>query len=291
MRTVLICHADDALNRDGLARWLASFSDLAGVVVIHEPRQRLWRRVRREWRRVGFWRLLDVFAFRLYYRLALRDRDRAWEEARLAELRAAYPELTPATEILHTPSPNSPEAVAFVRRLAPDLTLARCKTLLKPAVFEAARSGTFVMHPGICPEYRNAHGCFWALARGDLGRVGMTLLRIDRGVDTGPVFGHYRCDLDEEDSHIVIQHRVVFDNLARLRAKLQEIADGRARPVDTAGRASAEWGQPWLTAWWAWRRQARRRAAWRSHCSTTTLSIPGATTPAASPAPAPPATS
>jgi hypothetical protein len=291
MRTVLICHADDALNRDGLARWLASFTELAGVIVIHEPRQRLWRRVRREWRRVGFWRLLDVFAFRLYYRLLLARRDRQWEEVKLAELRADYTPPPPTVEVLHTPSPNSAEAVALVRRLAPDLMLARCKTLLKPAVFEAARLGTFVMHPGVCPEYRNAHGCFWALARGDLGRVGMTLLRIDRGVDTGPVYGWYGCDLDEEESHIVIQHRVVFDNLARLRAKFEAIADGTARPVETAGRASAEWGQPWLTAWWAWRRQARRRAAWRSRCCTTTSSSAAATTPAAFPAPAPPATS
>ena len=47
------------------------------------------------------------------------------------------------------------------------------------------------MHPGICPEYRNAHGCFWALANRDLNKVGMTLLRIDKGVDTGPTFGYY----------------------------------------------------------------------------------------------------
>src|SRR6516165_2477310 len=113
MRTVLICHADDALNREGLARWFASFTDLAGVVVIHEPRQRLWRRLRREWRRVGFWRLLDVFAFRLYYRCFLRNRDRAWEQAKLAELCRVYPALGPTVEVLHTPSPNSAEALAF----------------------------------------------------------------------------------------------------------------------------------------------------------------------------------
>jgi len=46
----------------------------------------------------------------------------------------------------------------------------------------AARSAAFVLHPGICPEYRNAHGCFWALVNRDLARVGVTLLRADRGV-------------------------------------------------------------------------------------------------------------
>jgi hypothetical protein len=293
MRTVLIAHADDPLNAEGLARWLSSFTDLAGLIVLHEPRQRLWRRIRRELRRVGLFRLLDVLAFRVYSRLFLRNRDRAWEQERLAELCASYAPLTKATEVLHTPSPNSREATAFVQRLSPTLMLARCKSLLKPAVFEAPSCGTFVMHPGICPEYRNAHGCFWALARGDLARVGMTLLRIDRGIDTGPVYGYYHCDYDEAvDTHNIIQHRVVFDNLDRLQGKLEEIVAGRARPLSTAGRASGEWGQPWLTAYLKWQRQAqRRRAAWRSRSCITTSSSLAAMTPAVSPVPVPPATS
>ena len=292
MRTVLICHADDPLNFEGLARWLASFTDLAGIVVLHEPRQRLWRRLKREYRRVGALRLLDVFAFRLWYRLFLKRRDRVWEERKLAELRAAYPPLTEATKVLHVSSPNTPEVERFVRELAPTLMFARCKTLLKPAVFTIPTHGTYVMHPGICPEYRNAHGCFWALARNDLERVGMTLLRIDRGVDTGPVHGYYRYDYDEAvDSHVVIQHRVVFDNLDVLARKFHEIAASQSRSLDTTGRASGEWGQPWLTAYWTWRRAAQRRRSWQSRSSTTTSSSRTATTPAVSPAPEQPVTS
>ena len=69
--------------------------------------------------------------------------------------------------------------------------------ILKRTIFEIPRAGTFVLHPGICPEYRNAHGCFWALANRDLDRVGMTLLRVDAGIDTGPVYLHGTCDFDE----------------------------------------------------------------------------------------------
>ncbi len=292
MRTLLICHADDAFDREALARWLASFSELVGVVEIREMRQRLWQRVRREVRRVGLLRFADVLAFRLYYRLFLARRDRRWESERLAELTATYPPVPASTPIFTTPSPNNRPTEDFIREARPDLVIARCKTILKQSVFSIPTHGTFVMHPGICPEYRNAHGCFWALANNDLGRVGMTLLRIDRGVDTGPVYGYYGCELDEaNDSHVVIQRRVVFDNLAALRAKLEEVAAGRARSLDTKGRASGEWGQPWLTAYWRWQRQARRRARWRLHSCTTTLPHAEATTPAASRVPAPPVTS
>ena len=104
------------------------------------------------------------------------------------------------------------------------------------------------MHPGICPEYRNAHGCFWAMATGDCDNVGMTLLRIDRGVDTGPVYGHFRVDADPRESHVITQHRVVVDHLDAIQEKLLDIESGQAIPIDTSGRRSAAWGQPWLSA-------------------------------------------
>jgi methionyl-tRNA formyltransferase len=126
------------------------------------------------------------------------------------------------------------------------------------------------MHPGVCPEYRNAHGCFWALARNDLENVGMTLLKIDAGIDTGPVYGDFRSDFDEQnESHIVIQHRMVFDNLAALGELFREIASGEARRIPTAGRKSRNWGQPWLTEYLKWRIAAwqRRRRANCAHLS------------------------
>jgi hypothetical protein len=47
-RSVLICHHDEPLNRFGLARWPASFTDLAAIIILREPRARLLRRIRRE---------------------------------------------------------------------------------------------------------------------------------------------------------------------------------------------------------------------------------------------------
>lgn len=268
MRTVLICHEADALDREGMARWLASFTELAGLIVLRETKGRMGRRVRREIKRVGALRFLDVLAFRLYYKMFVAEADRAWREERLAELRRRYPVSPEATgtRTLYTHSPNSPEAESFIRELQPDVMIARCKTLLKESIFTLPSTGTFVMHPGVCPEYRNAHGCFWALATGDRERVGMTLLRVDRGVDTGPVFGYYSYEFDEAtESHARIQARVVFDNLDALETKLAEIHRGEAVTVETSGRESAVWGQPWLSSYLRWKRRARRARRQRAH--------------------------
>src|SRR5690606_41884255 len=69
MRTILICHAEDAFDRRGLAAWLASFSTLAGIVVLEETSAQKHRRYAREYRRVGALGMLDVVAMRVYQRL------------------------------------------------------------------------------------------------------------------------------------------------------------------------------------------------------------------------------
>jgi hypothetical protein len=259
MRTLLICHEDEVLNRVGMARWLGSFSELAGVVVIREEASRMRARIKREIKRIGRLRFLDVLAFRLYYKLKLAAADAEKEQQLLRELEARYP-AHGAPELI-TASPNSPESQKFIRDAAPEIMIARCKTLLAERIFSIPTIGTFVMHPGVCPEYRNAHGCFWALSRRDMERVGMTLLRIDKGVDTGPVFGYFTYPYDERnESHIVIQDRVVFDNLASIQKKLEEIYRGEAQTISTEGRDSAAWGQPWLTRYLAWKRDAARGA-------------------------------
>jgi folate-dependent phosphoribosylglycinamide formyltransferase PurN len=256
MRSVLICHAGDAFDQEGLAAWLASFSQLAGMVVLEETAAQKRARIRREIRRVGWLRFTDVVAMRVYQKLVLAADDRHWLNHALATLRARYG-LAPAVPQIVAASVNDDAVAAFLRELQPDLLLARCKQLLKKQLIAIPRQGCYVLHPGICPEYRNAHGCFWALAKRDLERVGMTLLRIDAGIDTGPVYGYYRYAFDERhESHVVIQYRVVLENLDALATRFGEIAAGTAQPLDTQGRASSNWGQPWLTRYLRWQRAA-----------------------------------
>ena len=272
MRTLLICQDGADLDREGLARWLGSFSTYVGSVVIREPAGRLKKRIEREIARVGWFRFMDVLAFRAYYTLAHAAGDRRWEARELERLRTVYPVRPDAPEMVVS-SPNAREAEAFIRAQQPDLVIARCKTLLKEQVFSIPRHGTFVMHPGICPEYRNAHGCFWARALGDRDNVGVTLLRIDKGVDTGPVFGYFRVQPEPGESHIVTQHRVVIDHLDAIRDRLLAVEAGSAKPIATDSRPSATWGQPWLTAYVRMRRAEAARPSTRSARSEERLAV------------------
>ena len=244
----------------GFARWLASFTDLVGIVEIHEDGTRAKQRIRSEIKRVGFLRFaLDVMPYRLYSRLFDAAMDRTWERDKIDELCQLYPELSEAMEVLVTESPNSDAVRDFITRLAPDMVVARCKTLIKEEIFSIPPDGTLVLHPGVCPEYRNAHGCFWALANDEPDKVGMTLLKIDAGVDTGPVYGYYSYPFDAgSETPAIIHNRVVYENLDALQEKLLEVHAGKSLKVDTTGRKSGVWGQPWLSRYLKLKRRSRK---------------------------------
>lgn len=262
MRTVLICHANAPVVREGMANWLRSFSDLAGIVVLEEAGQRRWKRVRREIRRTGLLRFLDVAAFRLHYRLNYAAADAAWTSEQLAMMAAKYGAAeSPENEIIAS-SPNTKAVREFLSEADPDIIIAGCKQILGKKTFEIAKSGTFVLHPGVCPDYRNAHGGFWALAKNDPENVGMSLVKIDAGIDTGPVYGHFRQPFDgATESHLRIQRRQTLDSLDDVAGVLEDVVAGMADPLDVSQRPSAEYGQPWLSAYYRWKLGLAGRAS------------------------------
>lgn len=259
-RSALICHAGDELNEVGLFHWLSSFSHVVIIVRINEPISRKLRRVRREMTRIGVLRMIDVLLYRVAHNLLHRKQVREWTRSTIARC-SQLSKLNVLPIILDVKNANDPAVEQAFKRLDLDFALARCKQILAPRVFEAPRAGTFVLHPGICPEYRNAHGGFWALAMNDEKNVGTTLLRIDRGVDTGPVFGYFKTEiLPLHESALVIQDRTLFDNLGEIQQALIEAVEGHRPAIDVRGRPSREWGQPWFTAWMRYRRRLRGAA-------------------------------
>jgi hypothetical protein len=260
---VLICHQNDPIDCAGIAAWLHSEFTLCGIVVLQERPGFLFmnkrmRKLRVEYRRLGFFRFLDVLLFRLVYQFRHARRDKEWVKHKVDDLRKRYPvDLGPVPRLFAF-DPNTEAVRAFIMDLQPAFMLARCKTILKPEIFAIPEHGTYALHPGICPVYRNRHGCFWALVNRDLSQVGMTLLKVDAGIDTGAVYLQCSYPYDEtNESHIVIQHRVVLENLAAIGKVLQGISNHSAYPTKLRPSRSCNWGQPWFSAYLHWQRCAR----------------------------------
>ncbi|MBI5620869.1 hypothetical protein HY949_03760 [Candidatus Gottesmanbacteria bacterium] len=88
---------------------------------------------------------------------------------------------------MRCPHLASAEVIALMGKLKPDCILSLySKEVIPERMFSFPRLGCVNLHPAPLPFYRGISPTFWILARGEQ-TAGVTLHRVDRGLDTGPI--------------------------------------------------------------------------------------------------------
>lgn len=114
-----------------------------------------------------------------------------------------------------------------LRALAPDLiVVAAYGQLLPQALLDIPRHGCLNVHTSLLPAYRGAAPIQWALADG-LHETGVTLMRMDAGLDTGPIVTTATTPIHDQDNG-----QTLHDRLAELGGDLLV----RSLPDYLAGR-------------------------------------------------------
>lgn len=268
MRTFFILH--DNPHQMAKADWIASRFPLAGFIVVKNARPpllpALWKRVRKH----GLLRTLDEMAFKAYWRLVRSWRDERHLAGMVEELQQEIPETYDRPPIYYVDDINSKQCETLLKQLNPDVCLLILAPIVRKAIFSIPRLGMFVYHPGIAPEYRGVHTAFWAMANQEPEAVGWTLLKIDAGIDTGPIlaqgslFPDGRAE-DPAESHDLMQHRAQIEGLPAIVETLNRLRMGEWPNVPRQGRQSRYYSHPGLTDYVNWKRSlgfgSRRRSA------------------------------
>ncbi|HEY4226847.1 MAG TPA: methionyl-tRNA formyltransferase [Candidatus Limnocylindrales bacterium] len=88
------------------------------------------------------------------------------------------------------------EAIAEIAAFRPDLgVLADYGQIVPPALLALPAHGILNVHPSLLPRHRGATPIPGAIAAGD-GETGVTIFRMDEGVDTGPIVASSAWRLD-----------------------------------------------------------------------------------------------
>lgn len=90
---------------------------------------------------------------------------------------------------------RAPESIAEVLTLAPELLVLADYGQIVPAELLAVRHGALNLHPSLLPRHRGATPIPAAILAGD-SETGVTLMRMDAGLDTGPIVAQERVALD-----------------------------------------------------------------------------------------------
>ncbi len=126
---------------------------------------------------------------------------------------------------------RDPEAIAELRALQPDLmVVVAYGLLLPPDVLEIPRLGCINIHASILPRWRGAAPIQRAIQAGDR-ESGVSIMRMEEGLDTGPVYLVRRTPIDEEDTGGTLHDRLARLGAEALMEALPGIADGTLQPV------------------------------------------------------------
>jgi len=117
---------------------------------------------------------------------------------------------------VHQPADfKSPETLETLRALHLDaLVVVAYGLILPPAALQCPRLGCINIHASLLPRWRGAAPIQRAVLAGDL-KTGVTIMRMDAGLDTGPMLASREMDIGARDTAKTLQ-----DRLARLGAEL-----------------------------------------------------------------------
>ncbi len=95
---------------------------------------------------------------------------------------------------------KDPEVRETFLELKPDLSiLAFVTDIIPESLLDIPTAGTICYHPSLLPKHRGASGINWAVIQGDT-RTGLTILWVDKGIDTGPILLQKEIDILPEDT-------------------------------------------------------------------------------------------
>jgi methionyl-tRNA formyltransferase len=131
---------------------------------------------------------------------------------------------------------RAPDAVAEVVALAPELgVLADYGQIVPAAVLDVPRHGILNLHPSILPRHRGASPIQATIAAGDR-EAGVTLMRMDEGLDTGPIVAVERWSLSGGETAPELEAEAARRAADLLRRSLRGWLDGslatRPQPED-----------------------------------------------------------
>jgi len=108
------------------------------------------------------------------------------------------------------------------------LVVAAFGLLLPPGALEIAPHGALNIHASLLPRWRGAAPIQRALLAGDR-ETGISIMKMDAGLDTGPVLARRRLEIGSEDDARTLHDKLADLGAEMIVAALADVAAGRAK--------------------------------------------------------------
>lgn len=126
---------------------------------------------------------------------------------------------------------RDPAFIAELAAFAPDLGIvAAYGQILPQSILDLPRLGCLNVHTSLLPRYRGAAPIQWAILDG-LAETGVTIMKMDAGLDTGPIVSTASTPIHAEDTAATLHDRLATLGARLLLETIPAFAAGRLTPI------------------------------------------------------------
>lgn len=111
--------------------------------------------------------------------------------------------------LLRVSDVNDIECIAAVTSLHPTMIFVFGVGIIRLPFLKEANAPVFNIHTGIVPQYRNVHSDFWAYKNKDYQNIGVTLMHLDEGIDSGAIALQERVTVASKESLFAVQLKLL----------------------------------------------------------------------------------
>jgi len=123
-----------------------------------------------------------------------------------------------------------PESVEYLRSLAPEaMVVVGYGQIIPQSIIDIPPLGILNVHASLLPKYRGAGPIQWAIVNGETS-TGVTIMRIDAGLDTGPMLLKAETAIGDDETAIDLGRRLSVMGADLLVEALDALAAGRVVP-------------------------------------------------------------
>jgi methionyl-tRNA formyltransferase len=138
--------------------------------------------------------------------------------------------VTEGLPVVQVSSLKHPEALEQMRGFRPEaIVVAAYGQILPPAVLEIPCYGCINIHPSLLPKYRGPSPVITTLLAGD-EFAGVSIMRLDAGMDTGPIFSRAQIPVLDQDTAGSLTARLFEIGARMLQEELALLSQGKLLP-------------------------------------------------------------
>lgn len=196
--------------------------------VIIEDKVSTKKLIRSRIKKLGFFKVTNQLIFQLTISKVLKISS----SKRIEELKKKYSfssHIIKDSVLIKVSSVNDNECIMAIKKINPDIIIVNGTRIISTKVLDSTSAIFINTHVGITPQYRGVHGGYWSLVCNDEKNCGVTIHKVDKGVDTGDIIYQNIITITKQDNFSTYPYLQYGVAIPLIKSALNDIINDNLR--------------------------------------------------------------